>query len=88
MGDLAVPVFRVRVEVWLKEGLVDAEGETVKEALRDLGYDVSGTRVGKVYQFAVKAVDRGEAERLVEEICRRLLANPVKDKYFFEVWDG
>ncbi|MCS7385453.1 MAG: phosphoribosylformylglycinamidine synthase subunit PurS [archaeon GB-1867-005] len=73
------------VEVWLKEGLVDAEGQAVMEALRDLGYQVTSTRVGKVYRILLEAEDEGDAKRMVEEMCRRLLANPVKDNYVFRV---
>lgn len=80
-----MPAFVVRVEVWLKEGLVDAEGRTVREALNDLGYRVLDARVGKVYELTVEAGDRGEAERLAEEMCRRLLANPVRDRYAIRV---
>ena len=77
--------FKVRVEVWLKEGLVDAEGETVEESLRDLGYMVDSVRVGKIYKFNVEAESVEEARDLVEEICARLLTNPVKDTYLYEV---
>ncbi len=73
------------VEVWLKEGLVDAEGQAVMEALRDLGYQVTSARVGKVYRILLEAEDEGDAKRMVEEMCRRLLANPVKDNYVFRV---
>jgi len=77
--------FKVRVEVWLKDELVDAEGKTVEEALKDLGYDVSGVRVGKVYIFNVESESSSDVERVVVDICERLLANPVKDKYFVSV---
>lgn len=71
--------------MWLKEGLVDAEGKSVEEALKDLGYRVSSVRVGKVYTFYVKAKDKVEAEKLVEEICIKLLSNPVRDYYSYKV---
>lgn len=77
--------FKVRVEVWLKDELVDAEGKTVEEALKDLGYNVSGVRVGKVYIFNVESESSSDVERVVVDICERLLANPVKDKYFVSV---
>jgi len=77
--------FKVRVEVWLKDELVDAEGKTVEEALKDLGYDVFGVRVGKVYTFIVESESPSEAERIVVDMCERLLANPIKDKYFVSV---
>lgn len=77
--------FNFRVEVWLKDGLVDAEGKTVEEALKDLGYNVMGVRVGKIYSFTVYANSIDEAKNIVNEICQRLLANPVKDKFFVSV---
>mgnify|MGYP000507010937 CR=1 FL=1 len=77
--------FKAVIEVWLKKGLVDAEGQTVKEALNDLGYKVTSARVGKIYHIVLEAQSKLEAEKIVDEICRRLLANPVKDNYSFKV---
>ena len=73
------------IEIWLKENLVDAEGETVKEALNDLGYHVLTCKVGKTYKLLIDATDDEEANKIVDEICKRLLANPVKDIYYFNV---
>ena len=42
-------------------------------------------RVGKVYSFTVYANSIDEAKSIVNEICQRLLANPVKDKFFVSV---
>lgn len=84
MDNKEFSYFKVRVEVWLKEDLVDAEGKMTETALNDLGYKVSFTRVGKVYEFIIEAKEEN-VEYLVNEICIKLLANPVKDKYFYEV---
>lgn len=73
--------FRVRVEVSLKPGHSDPEGEATAEALRDLGYPVDDVKVSKVYTLMLKAYSREEAERLAGEVSRRLLANPTKDTY-------
>ncbi|MCD6094982.1 MAG: phosphoribosylformylglycinamidine synthase subunit PurS [Thermoprotei archaeon] len=80
-----MPHFIALVEVWLKKGLVDAEGKSVKEALNDMGYPIIDARVGKVYRIELEANSKEEAEKLIDEICRRLLANPVKDIYRFSV---
>jgi phosphoribosylformylglycinamidine synthase len=77
-------LYKVRIEVWLRENLVDTEGKMTEEALNDLGYKVHSTRVGKVYEFIIKAKEN-EIEQLINEICTKLLANPIKDKYFYEV---
>ncbi|MDI9620215.1 MAG: phosphoribosylformylglycinamidine synthase subunit PurS [Candidatus Nezhaarchaeota archaeon] len=77
--------FRARVEVKLRPGFFDPEGETVKEALNDLGYRVENVRVSKVYTVDIDATTIDEARLLLDEMCRRLLANPTKDLYEVEV---
>ena len=77
--------YRVRVEVVLKPGHSDPEGETTKRSLSELGYPVESVGVGKLYHIILEAEDRDEACERVEEMCRRLLANPVKDAYKYEV---
>ncbi|MEM2122051.1 MAG: phosphoribosylformylglycinamidine synthase subunit PurS [Candidatus Bathyarchaeia archaeon] len=76
---------RVRVEVSLKPGHSDPEGDATAEALRDLGYPVEDVKVSKVYTLTLKTYSREEAERLAEEVSRRLLANPTKDMYTIRV---
>ncbi|KYH40771.1 MAG: phosphoribosylformylglycinamidine synthase [Candidatus Bathyarchaeota archaeon B26-2] len=74
-----------RVEVSLKPGHSDPEGETTKNSLKELNYPVRDVRVSKVYLIRLEASSVEEAESLVDEMCRRLLANPVKDDYKFKV---
>ncbi|MGB9717492.1 MAG: phosphoribosylformylglycinamidine synthase subunit PurS [Thermoproteota archaeon] len=76
---------RLRVEVWLKPGHFDPEGDVTAKSLRDLGFPVKTVKTGKVYIVEVEAGGREQALRLAEEMCRRLLANPVKDDYRVEV---
>lgn len=77
--------YTARVEVGLKPGHSDPEGETTKESLVELDYPVNVVRVSKVYEVRLEAPSVEEAKRQVEEMCRRLLANPVKDNYTFEI---
>lgn len=78
-------MYQAKVEVRLKPGHSDPEGETVAEALKDLEYPVKTVKVGKAYRITLEADSREEAESQVDEICRRLLANPTKDDYSFTV---
>lgn len=75
----------VRVEVRLREGLVDPEGRTVKEALSGMGFPVLSARAGKAYRLEVEAPGPREAEALAREMCSALLANPVRDECEVEV---
>lgn len=75
----------MRIEVKLKDVYFDPEGEATKNSLRMLGYPVMKVRVGKLYDVYLEAKDLNEVKKIVDEICRRLLANPVKDVYEFKV---
>ena len=80
--------YQVRVEVSLKPGHSDPEGETTAKSLRELRYSVETVKVGKVYRLTLSPGSPEEAKKQVDEICRRLLANPVKDNYNFVIEDA
>ena len=70
--------FPVLVEVRLRPGIADPQGATIQRALPALGFaGVHDVRVGKAIRFTVEAADEGAARAQVDELCRRLLANPV-----------
>jgi len=73
--------YRVRIEVCLKPGHSDPEGETTAGLLKELGYRVDSVNMSKVYSIVLEAASRREAELKAEEMCKRLLANPTKDDY-------
>jgi phosphoribosylformylglycinamidine synthase len=73
------------IYVKLKAGYSDPEGDTTADALKGLGYDVDSVRSSKVYEVSFEAVDHARAKALVDEMCRRLLTNPTKDDYWFEL---
>jgi phosphoribosylformylglycinamidine synthase len=77
--------YLAKVEVSLKPGHSDPEGETTRKALLELNYPVKAVNVSKVYAIRLEASDLEDARRKVDEICRRLLANPVKDNYRFDI---
>jgi phosphoribosylformylglycinamidine synthase len=78
-----------RVYVSLKPTVNDPEGITIGNALGSLGFDgVEGVRSGRYFQITLAAPDRKEARRQVEQMCSRLLANPVIETYSFEVEDA
>ena len=74
--------FAVRVEVRGIEGIADPEGRTIERALPVLGFTgVSSVHVGKVVAFIVESEDAQKARSEVDEMCRRLLANPVIERF-------
>jgi len=77
--------YRAKVEVGLKQGHSDPEGETTRQSLSELNYPIKSVGVGKVYEIVLEAKSLGEAEKMVDDMCKRLLANPVKDDYLFKI---
>lgn len=74
--------FSARVDVKLKPGIADPQGQTIERALPALGYQgVNEVRVGKLITLEVDAADESDARTRVEEMCERLLANPVIESY-------
>jgi phosphoribosylformylglycinamidine synthase len=66
------------VEVSLRPGIADPQGATIERALPALGFEgISGVRAGKSFRFTVEAPDEDAARREVDDLCRRLLSNPV-----------
>jgi phosphoribosylformylglycinamidine synthase PurS subunit len=74
------------VIVRLKRGILDPQGATVRRALEGLGFrEVQDLRVAKLLELELEGGDPGEARRRVEEMCRRLLANPVTEEFSVEI---
>lgn len=73
---------KVRVLVRLKPGILDVQGAAVQRALGGLGFhDVRELRVGKLLELDVDAPTEAAARQRVDEMCRKLLANPVLEDY-------
>jgi phosphoribosylformylglycinamidine synthase len=74
--------FSVRVDVTHLPGILDPQGVEVERALPALGYhNVSSVRMGKTIRFVVEADGLAAAHGQVDEMCRKLLANPVIEAY-------
>ncbi len=78
--------FRIEVRVTPRPGLLDPEGKAVDHALTSLGYEgIQRVRVGKVIVIDLDAASEEEARDRAEEMCRKLLANPVTEDFAVEV---
>lgn len=77
--------YRAKIEVSLKPGHSDPEGETASRLLKELGYAVNAVHVSKAYTIFLEAQTPSEAKAKAEEMCKRLLANPTKDNYTIAV---
>ena len=74
------------MEVTLKAGVLDPQGEAVRHALGALGFEgVGDVRVGKVIEVDLAATDAAAARAEAEAMCEKLLANTVIENYTVEI---
>lgn len=79
---------KARVIITLKRTIMDAQGQTVEKALGNLGYQgVRNLRIGKYLEMDLDGGPREQLRIQVEEMCRRLLANPIIEDYRVEIED-
>jgi phosphoribosylformylglycinamidine synthase subunit PurS len=74
--------YEARIDVSHRPGILDPQGATVEKALPALGYtNVTQVSVGKSIRLVVDAGSEAAARTQVEEMCHRLLANPVIEAF-------
>ena len=79
-------MFLAKVRVMLKPTVNDPEGITIARALKRLEFEsVDSLRTGKYFELKIDADSQPEAEKQVEDMCRKLLANPVIETFSFDV---
>jgi phosphoribosylformylglycinamidine synthase len=80
---------RARIVVRLRPGVLDPQGTTIQRALEGLGFpEVRDLRVGKVLEMTLDETDAARARERLDDMCRKLLANPVIEDYTCEVLEG
>jgi phosphoribosylformylglycinamidine synthase len=83
---MATNEYVAKVYVVFKTTVNDPEGSTIAGALKQLGFDqVRSVRAGRFFQVRLHAPGDEAARAAVDDMCKRLLANPVIETYPFEV---
>ena len=79
-------MYLAKVYITLKPTVNDPQGLTIKGALHNLGFtSVEDVRAGKYVEIRLKENDLTAAKKQVDEMCRKLLANPVIENYRFDM---
>lgn len=72
------------VYVRLKDGVLDPQGVTIHKALLQMGYDdFVSVRSGRFFELEIDTAG-GDVDRKINEVCSKLLANPVIEDYVVE----
>lgn len=79
---------KAMITVRLKAGVLDPQGKAIENSLAHLGFGAaSGVRQGKLIEMTLDETDPDKARGLVEEMCRKVLANPVMETFSVEIVD-
>ncbi len=77
---------KARVFVTLRPGILDPQGKAIRTSLERLGYpEVRDARVGKLVDLVIESSDREGLRRRLDEMCKKLLANPVIEDFRYEL---
>ena len=70
------------VTVTLKKDVLDPQGKVINQALDGMGFKgVNEVRQGKYFEIDVEENDPAKAKDVVEDMCKKLLANLVIENY-------
>ena len=73
---------KISVIITLKNDVLDPQGKVIHQTLDGMGFNsVSEVRQGKYFEIDIKEDDPKKAKTIVEEMCKKLLANLVIENY-------
>ena len=79
-------MLKAEINITLKRTVADPQGLTIKHALESLGYkDLGDVRIGKLVVIKLNLKDKKKAEQEINQMCKRLLANPIIEDYYFTI---
>ncbi|GAH72071.1 unnamed protein product [marine sediment metagenome] len=79
-------MYLAKIYITLKPTVNDPQGLTIKGALHNLGFtEVTSVRAGKYMEVKIEVDDQNKAQEQVDQMCKKLLANPVIENYRFEI---
>lgn len=77
--------YHTEIKIGLKKGVLNPEATIIQKALALLDYNVTETDTLKIIEFSVEEKDEKEAYQKVDEMCQRLLCNPVIHDYKIKI---
>ena len=73
---------KISVTVTLKKDVLDPQGKVVNQTLKNMGHNnIKNVRQGKYFEIEIDENDKKNVEKIIEEICEKLLANTVIEEY-------
>lgn len=81
--------FKAEIDVMPHDALLDPQGKAVTNSMKNLNLsEITGVRIGKHISLVVEAGNKADAEKKVDEACKKLLCNQIMEKYQFTVTEA
>ena len=79
-------MFRSKIVVTLRKSILDPQGKAVERGIHSLGFSaVKNVRMGKFVALELETDSKEDAERMVNEVSRKLLENPVMEDFSYAI---
>lgn len=81
--------FKAEIDVMPLDALLDPQGKAVTSSMKNIGLNaVEGVRIGRHVRLFVEASNQEEAGKMVDEACKKLLANQIMESYTFSLQEA
>lgn len=78
--------FKAEIDVMPLDALLDPQGKAVTGSMKNIGLDaIDGVRIGRHVRLFVEASSKEDANKMVDEACKQLLANQIMESYVYEI---
>jgi len=79
-------MYKAKIKIGLKKGISDPEGKNTLKALHLLGFkNVKEAKTIRTVDLTIDGKNKKDVQRDVEQMCQRLLTNPVVHNYEIEI---
>ena len=81
--------FKAEIDVMPLDALLDPQGKAVTSSMKNIGLDaIDGVRIGRHVRLCVEASTQEDAEKMVDEACKKLLSNQIMESYTFSLTEA
>ena len=78
--------FHAKINITLRKGILDVQGKTVENALHSIEFQSNtDVRIGKYVELNITADNNQSALELVEDACKKLIANPIIEDFVINI---
>ena len=78
--------FKAEIDVMPLDALLDPQGKAVTSSMKNIGLSaIEGVRIGRHVRLFVEASDKSAANAMVDDACKKLLANQIMESYSYTI---